>query len=299
MIRTSSILALAVCGFVPTRALADAGGNGNSEGSATTVPTTPIGGLTAYPTVVQTGTKPTLTWSIAYPSKVSDIAVINPPGEIVFTDPSSNGNGNGPMFICVQMVNVGVTSSDPTAITSPVDVRMKMNAGNYFQLFYGTKGDIDPTRLLYVKNLNACCRIDFGGSYVKSGNCTPFYSSLSTNRQVIALVNGQSPPTTIPLDQNSNLQSAIKPYLDASGKVSLGPLCVLIMMELGTTDFTTSAFDYQDVVLLVSFNSKHPNNGNHNDTRLDGVSSFNPGSGNGGPKGTITITAGVDDRVSP
>jgi len=77
---TGLAAALAGCCLVPTSALADAGGNSTTA----TTPTTPMGTLTAYPTVVQTGTKPTLSWSIDYPSTVSDVAVINPPAAQLF-----------------------------------------------------------------------------------------------------------------------------------------------------------------------------------------------------------------------
>ena len=43
--------------------------------SRATIPTQPVGDLSAYPTIVQTGTKPTLTWGIVYPSTVGSVAV--------------------------------------------------------------------------------------------------------------------------------------------------------------------------------------------------------------------------------
>ena len=45
-------------------------------------PSIPVGWLTAYPTVVQTGTKPTLTWDISYPSVVKDFVDVTPPATI-------------------------------------------------------------------------------------------------------------------------------------------------------------------------------------------------------------------------
>ena len=279
---TSLSAAALALGVVSTQVIA-------GPGDTTAIPSVPVGIMSAYPTVVQTGTKPTLNWNILYPSKVGDVADIAPPGEIIVR------GDKGPKFICVQIISAGVTSGDPASISAPVDVRMKMNAGNYYQLFYGTQQNIDPSRFLYVKNLNAATHIAFGGNYQRNGVMSPFYTGLSANRQVVALVHGDRPPTNIPLYQLSNLQSAIKPYLDTTGKVSLGPLCVLIMMELGMNDYTSFAFDYQDVVLLVWFADKHPNNGNNKDSTLDGTNLDNPGGGHGGPNGASTITAGVDD----
>ena len=49
---------------------------------AQTTPTIPVGDLTAFPTVVQTGTKPTLTWSNGYPSVVENFVTITQPATI-------------------------------------------------------------------------------------------------------------------------------------------------------------------------------------------------------------------------
>jgi len=53
-----------------------------------TDPSIPVGSMTATPTVVQTGTKPTLTWNINYPSVVKNYITITPPG------------GGGPSLPC-------------------------------------------------------------------------------------------------------------------------------------------------------------------------------------------------------
>ena len=83
--------------------------------------------------------------------------------------------------------------------------------------------------------------------------------------------------------------------MDGSGKVNIGPLSVLILMELNQTNPGTSTFDYQDQVLLVSFSLKHPNNGHGNN--LDGVDVSNPGQGSGGPNGEVDPSGGVDDEI--
>ena len=73
----------------------------SSRALAQTTPTIPVGTLTAFPTVVQTGTKPTLTWSINYPSIVENFVTITPPGTVT---PKEN-------LICdVRILGLGVTS---------------------------------------------------------------------------------------------------------------------------------------------------------------------------------------------
>ena len=117
--------------------------------------------------------------------------------------------------------------------------------------------------------------------------------------QVIALTNGATPPTTFNLYQSSKLKNYLKPYLDATGKIKIGPMSVIIMMELGQTDHTQPCYDYQDMVLLVTLSTQHPNNGHGNN--LDGVDSSNPGKGIGGPTGLnnagLDPSAGVDDEI--
>lgn len=244
------------------------------------VPLVPIGVLSAYPTVVQTGTNPTLTWGISYPAKVSDVAVINPPGSIVLKNAS---------YVSVQPIGTSFTDQG-----NPTELRMSVNGGAYQQLFYGTNTAVASSFSLYIKKLNAGTTIDFGGRGVVGPNWSNFYTSKSANMQVIALVNGDTPPTASPLFSSPELKGYLKPYLNGSGKVQIGPLSVLVMMELVETAHSKSTFDYQDQVLLVTFSNKHPNNGHGNN--LDGVDSSNPGQGHGGPNGEVDPSGGVDDE---
>lgn len=276
-----SAVVIAICGLGSNRSSAA------PQDAPDRIPASPVGIMTAYPTVVQTGTKPTLKWNILYPSKVSDVALINPPGTIILTQD---------MYVSVQPIGTGVTACDPNQGTTPLytDARMSVNGGAYKQLFYGIQTDVNSSYSLYIKKHSANTTIDFGGRYVKNGALSPLYTTKSSNLQVVALVNGDTPPTRFSLGQSPSLTSYLKPYLDASGKVRIGPLSVLIMMELGTTDHEEDCFDYQDQVLLVNLSSKHPNNGHGNN--LDGVDSSNPGQGSGGPNGAIDPSGGVDDE---
>ena len=261
----------------------------SATAATSTIPSMPVGIMTAYPTVVQTGTKPTLTWSILYPSKVSDVAQINPPGTITITQKNT--------YVSVQPIGTGVTTCDPTQGTTPLytDARLSVNGAAYVQLFYGIQSDVDPAYSLYIKKMGVNDTLNFSGRYVRNAAWSPLYTTLSANQQVVALVNGDRPPTSFSLYQSSILASYLKPYLDASGKVKIGPLSILIMMELGQTNHSSPCFDYQDMVLLVSLSTKHPNNGHGNN--LDGVDSSNPGQGHGGPNGMVDPSGGVDDEM--
>jgi hypothetical protein len=87
----------------------------------------------------------------------------------------------------------------------------------------------------------------------------------------------------------------LKPYLTSTGKIDIGPMSAIVLMELGQTNRSSECFDYQDLVLLVTFSTRHPNNGHGNN--LDGVDSSNPGNGHGGPNGMVDPSAGVDDEI--
>lgn len=255
----------------------------------TTIPSVPVGFMSANPTIVPTGTKTNLTWSILYPSKVSEVAHINPPGDIVITQKNT--------YVSVQPIGTGVTSCDVTQGSGPffTDARMSVNGGAYVQLFYGTQANIDPAYSLYIKKLGVGNTIDFSGRYVMAnGSWSPLYSSKSSNFQVVALVNGDTPPTTLPLYQSSSLASYLSPYLDGAGKVKIGPMSVIILMELGQTNHSSTCFDYQDMVLLVTFSTAKPKSNNGHGNNLDGFDSSNPG--RGGPNGGVDPSGGVDDE---
>lgn len=286
---------LAIGAFVPSLCLAQGNGNGNgngNSGSTSTIPLEPIGVLSAFPSIVQTGTKPTLTWSIVYPSKVSNVATITPPGTITITQNNTT--------VTVQPIGTGVTACTPSQTVEAlnVDARLSLNGSTYQQIFYGTQANINPAWVLYSKKLKTNDKIDFAGRFVKLNQWSPLYTTKSANYQVVALVNGDTPPTSFMLHQSATLANYLRPYLDASGKVNIGPLSILILMELGQTNRSMSCFDYQDMAMLLTFNGK-TNNGHGNN--LDGVDSSNPGNGRGGPTGLNNSgqdpSGGVDDEI--
>ncbi len=317
-------------------------------GQATRIPAIPMGTLTAFPTVVQSGTNPKLNWAILYPSTMADIAQINPPGTITVTENvylsvqpvcTSETNdcftGQASNAPALPAINDWLFMPEPslvqyffakpaarkfesplpaqapsdvaepqwylcsvpnaTAPAPPVDIRLSLGGAPYTQLFYGTQSNVNPSKPLYIKKLMRGQRVDVGGRYLNYGDWSPFYTTRSTSLKVISLVNGATIPTLLPLHQQANFSSYLKPFVDASGKVRIGPMSVLILMELNATNRSDTCFDYQDVVLLLNFGLKHPNNGNGNN--LDGVDSSNPGQGHGGPNGEVDPSGGFDDEI--
>ena len=188
-----------------------------------TIPATPSGVMTAFPTVVQTGTKPTLTWNILYPATIgtgtgpggnpgsgggnngSDpIVLVNPPGTLI---------PGGTIFTTVQIVGSGVTACDPTQdlLGHFADARISFNGGAYQQIFYGRPASVIPSKQVYIKKMSANQKVNFAGRYLKNGVWSPLFTTLSRNFQVVALGNGQTPPTTFPLHLSPNLASYLRP----------------------------------------------------------------------------------------
>lgn len=263
-----------------------------AQGNTAQIPTQPVGFLSAYPTIVQTGAHPTLTWGITHPSNVSTVATISPPGTITITANNT--------YVSVQPIGTGTTdctTAEPVAHRN-TEARLSVNGGTYTQLFYGKSTDVTSQYSLYIKKHKKNDVLDFGGRYVKNNNWTQFFTTRSANMQVVTLKNGSPLPTSFALHSSPQLAGYLAPYLDASGRVKVGPMSVLVLMELGSTNRNKPCFDYQDMVLLVTFSAQHSNNGHGNN--LDGVDSSNPGKGKGGPTGLNNTgqdpSGGVDDE---
>ncbi|MGA0900057.1 MAG: hypothetical protein ACO3SO_06615 [Luteolibacter sp.] len=265
-------------------------GSNNSSGSSKITlpdPLFPAGVLSATPKVVQAGTFPTLNWTIAYPTTVSDLAAVTPPAQI--TTLQSN------TYVDVRVVGVGVTQNgpSPSVDTIPAEIRISVGGGNYTQLFYGTNADVDPTHSTYTKKHNKGTTINFGGRYVDGDNWSPFMTGVNSNVQIVALKNGDSIPTSYNLPQSGNMAGYLQPYVNSDNTVSIGANSLLVMAEYGGTDRTSASFDYQDFVALVNFSGKN-NNGHGNN--IDGVDSSNPGQGSGGPNGGVDPSGNFDDE---
>ncbi|MCU0777389.1 MAG: hypothetical protein MUF86_06940 [Akkermansiaceae bacterium] len=218
-------------------------------GSAQTNPSIPAGTLSAFPTVVQTGTKPTLTWSINYPSIVEDFITVTPPGIVT---PKEN-------LVCkIRMLGLGVTSQNSNGSITyyRTRARIRFNGSSSWSDIYDgkqTDKDVQQQKIVKTYNVNRNQPIYFGGQYYNNEWIT-FYSTLSGDN-VRTLINGQTPPSNIPDYNAPSLEQFLKPYLDASGKVKIGPMDVIVFMELTHTASQKSniGYDLQDCVMLVTF----------------------------------------------
>lgn len=237
-----------------------------------TVPSMPAGWLTAFPTVVQTGTKPTITWGINYPSVVLDYVTVTQPATVTAKE----------TLDCeIRVLGAGVTvgsSNSNGFYFVPTEARLSVDGGSYDRIFYGTNPDVRPDDVVWSGTLDKHDDLKFGGRYYYNRRWGPWFSSSGGTQNIRTLVNGEVPPTTYPLHEAPTLESFLRPYLDGQGKVRIGPMDVIVFMELTHYDSqkNNSGYDLQDMVLLVTFKSRAKSNNGHGNN-IDGIDSSNPG----------------------
>lgn len=226
-----------------------------SRGAAesTTTPPVPIGWLNTNSDLVRAGSNAGLKWSITYPSTVTDYVAVTVPSTVT---------PKQAIDVEVRVLGAGVTTSnsDGSNLTFvPTEACISVSGGDYQRIFYGTNPSVDPNKVVYSASLKASQALRFGGRYYYNKAWSTFYSSSSGTNNVRTLVNGQTPPTTYPLYTAPTLESFLKPYLDAAGKVKIGPMDVIVFMELTHTDAQANnqGYDLQDMVLLVTFKTKN------------------------------------------
>ncbi|MDP3850892.1 MAG: hypothetical protein Q8Q59_10335 [Luteolibacter sp.] len=272
----------AMCALATSPCLAQ----GNS-GHAT-FPAMPSGWLTAFPTVVQTGTHPTLTWGINYPSVVEDYVTITPPSTITADEE---------LDCEIRVLGAGVTVSSSGSQSFsfvPTEAQVSYNGGDYTRIFYGTNLQVNPNTVVWSRTIAKNKKLRFGGRYYYNKNWGPYFNSSSGTDNVRTLVNGSTPPSNVPEYNAPSLESFIKPYLTATNKVQIGPMDVIVFMELTHTNSQKSdpGYDLQDMVLLVTFKSKAKTNNGHGNN-IDGIDSSNPGNA---PFINLDTDPAVDDE---
>lgn len=222
----------------------------------TTQPSIPIGSLTAFPTIVQTGTKPTLTWSINYPSVVKNyLTITNSTGVPSALGATVTPNQN---LICdIRILGAGVTTQNSNGSINYIETAGKIRyngSSSWTTIFDGKQTDAIVQTQGIIKTLNVTSgkAMDFGGQYYYNGSWFTFFNS-TNGTNVQTLVNGDACPSYVPAYNAPSLETFLKPYLDSSNKVRIGPMDVVIFMELTHTDKTNPGYDFQDLVLLITF----------------------------------------------
>ncbi len=225
------------------------------------------GSLSANPAIVQAGQSPKLTWNINYPSVVKQYVGIVPSG-------GSGGSGAGTitllqnLYADVRIIGQGVTVSSGSNGFAfvPTQGTMSINSTSDFrQIFYGTNPSINPGTVInlntnfgttYANNLIQSGKvIRFGGRYYYNNTWGTYYKSSDGTDNVRFLIDGDTPPSNVPPYNAPSLESFLRPYLDSAGKVAIGPMDVIVFMELthSASQKSNAGYDLQDLVLLVTF----------------------------------------------
>lgn len=265
-------------------------GNGNSAPAAPAalIPTVPAGWLSAYPTIVQTGTHPTLSWSITHPSNLATYVTIGAPATLTTL---------GQLDVDIRVIGAGVTTGSSAGNNTnwvATEALVGVDGGAYKSLFYGVNSEVNPNALVWSKRVASGTVFRFGGRYFAGGAWSTTYNS-SNGNNVRILRNGDYPPTAYPLSTSAQVKPFMAPYLDGGGRIKIGPLDAIVMMELTQPESNSNSefYNLQDMVLLMTCAPKG-NNGHGNN--IDGVDSSNPGRGKGGPTGQIDPSGTVDDE---
>lgn len=226
-------------------------------------PSIPVGWLTAFPSIVQTGTHPELNWSLEYPKTVLDKVSIQPAGQLILKEGSS------------VEVRVVAASSDSSSGTSlPVETWINPGTGSWSRVFTGTEETVDPTKVVYRQEVPTNATL-YVGSRTYDEGWGPFEYTGSGSSNVVTLVDGDSLPEILPNFNEALVNPSLAPYVDGSGNVEIGPQDVIILYELDQPDPTHTGHEHQDVVVLVTFNRPVDNNGHGNN--IDGIDASNPG----------------------
>jgi hypothetical protein len=231
-----AINAIALCAALTLAANAD----------PATEPSIPVGSLEAYPTFVRQGTKPNLTWNITYPSVVKDYVEVDE-GEVT---PKTT------LIAEVRVLGAGVTvGQDDDIEFVPTKAELQYNGGTYNEIFYGTNDDVVPSEIVWTRTVRGGRTMRFGGQYYWRNDWGPHYKSDDGTTNIRTLVNGDNPPSFKILPAAPTLESFLRPYLDDSGRVKIGPMDVIVFMELthGEDRSDHIGYDFQDMVLLVTF----------------------------------------------
>ena len=242
-------------------------------------PLIPVGSLSAFPTIVQTGTHPQLTWEITLPETVDEIIEIVEPGTLV---PKRD------LIMDVRILGAGVTSYNSyynTLTFVPTECRLNYNGQGYNRIFYGTNHDVDPSEIVHTQFVEEGATVNLGARYYWNNGWGTWFSSTNSNYNVVALKNGDNPPTTTPMHQAPTIESFIRPYLGEDGRIEIGPRDIIYLMELTHTNQSHGGWDLQDMAVLIGFYDEVADGSSGSSGSSGSGSSGSSGSGSSGSSG--------------
>lgn len=206
-------------------------------------PLRPTGRLNVGQQMVRQGVQPLLDWEIHYPLRVTDIVDINP------TDDSITPKQRTLMEVRVVGAAFQVGSTH-----TKLALHSKVGGNSWSPLFYGADYQVDASAVVHSQVVDAGTRIDFSARAQQLNG--RWYSSRNTMGEtptVRALTNGAHVPDFMPAYDQGDIASFLSSYISGESKVTVGPRDVIYLYELYSTDPSSSYFDMQDMVVVVSF----------------------------------------------
>lgn len=159
----------------------------------------------------------------------------------------------------VRVLGVQITSSG-----DPVPVTMRVNVGDdSYEPFGAYGGLLDllgnlneksyPVDATFETMIPAGTPISVDAMSWVNGKEYLAVNSSANSSNVIILKNGDQVPNYKPFDGQTAIQSMVAEHIDKDGIVTLYPDEVIMLFELGTTNLTSTAADFQDLIVLVTF----------------------------------------------
>jgi hypothetical protein len=213
-------------------------------------PQVPVGSLAANPSHVQIGERPILSWNITYPAVVKDIIKVTPPGTC--TPKVKVAMDVRVIGASVKVVWRNIFGQITRSEWAPTEAQISIGNNSYSRIFYNTQDKVNPSTSVYTGTIQPGNAINFAGRYYFDG-WSSLFRSTGSNGNVVALINGDTPPTSTPLYQQPTITDFIRPYLDGQGNIKIGPKDVIYLMELTHTNRYEGGYDLQDLALLVTF----------------------------------------------
>jgi len=201
----------------------------------------PTGSLTVDRTLLRVGARSQLGWQITYPGKVTDLVDVTTTGTIV---------PKGTLKMKVRTLGIAFQSGNTLL---PCEASWSKNGSTFTRFFYGTGPSVVPTNVLIDTTVNKNDKINFGGRGWSGSSWYPFHNTSSSDKYVVVLENGDRAPTYAPAYNQASAKSFLSPYIDGSGKIKIGPQDLIILWECSTAAPSTTYFDMQDIVILVTF----------------------------------------------
>lgn len=203
--------------------------------------TVPRGTLNVDSELIRVGAISQLAWNIEYPQPITEIVTIDPTGTII---PKKN------VRMKVRVLGVAFQSGSTLL---PLDAYWSKNNGQWQNFFYGTGPTVNPSSILIDQQVKINDRIDFGARGWLGNRWGTFSNTSVSSKYVIVLKNGDSAPSYAPAYNQNSVTGFLRPYIDSSGRISIGERDLIILWESSSEQPGSIYFDMQDLVVLATF----------------------------------------------